>query len=211
MRRNVKKVARILGIMVILLVIVVVVGIWFLKKSFGPVERMVKIPVTSSQTLVCDETYIADFAAVFFDVGFKLITKEKTINLGQATFSNDQRYKQIKLDSVNGCYFLSFYEDSCLRLLLGSRATSMTMDTTLLPVYLKRDQTWRNENRDIKTRKMTSVNSKVEKITPTFLTVNYEFMIEDSLRFKQSVIYEIDSLTGRLKTREVLIKERVND
>jgi hypothetical protein len=209
--QNEKMKLRILWTIFIILVIVVVGGLWIVKQAFGPSERTVEIAVTDTQTLVCKEIYNADFAAMFFDVDFKLINNDndKTINLGQATFSDDQWDKKIKLDSVSNCYVLSFYEDSYLRLLIGNKITSLNVDTTLVPLNLKRDKTWRQDNRDIKLRRMYSVSSKLEEIRPTFFKVNFEYKTEDSLSYRQCVIYKVDSITGRLLTKEFFNKEEI--
>jgi hypothetical protein len=204
-----KWIIRILATIFITLAIVIVGGLWFLKQAFGPLERTVEIAMTDTQTLVCKEIYNADLAAIFYDVDFKLKNTDKIINLGQATFSDDQWDKKIKLDSVNNCYVLYFYEDSYLRLLIGNKMTSFNVDTTLVPLYLKRDKTWRIDNRDIKLKAMYSVSSKLEEIRPTFLKVNFEYKTEDSLRYRQSVIYKVDSITGRLLTKEFFDKEEI--
>lgn len=206
-----KWIIGILATIFTLLIIIVVGGFWFFRQAFGPLERTIEIPLTDSKTLVCNEVYNADFAAVFYDVDFKLNDKGKIINLGQATFQNDQWDKLVKLDSIHNCYILSFYKDSYLRLLIHNRVTTLNVDTTLLPLYLKRDKTWRSDNREIEMRRITSVNSKLEEAQSTFLKVNFEFLIEDSIRFRQSIIYELDSLTGRLKTKEFLGKEQIKD
>jgi hypothetical protein len=56
---------------------------------------------------------------------------------------------------------------------------------------------------------MYSVSSKLEEIRPTFFKVNFEYKTEDSLSYRQCVIYKVDSITGRLLTKEFFNKEEI--
>lgn len=61
----------------ILILIFSVVGLkWMLKSAFGPIEREVILELNDNGILLCEETYNADLADVFYDVKFKLISNE---------------------------------------------------------------------------------------------------------------------------------------
>jgi len=47
-----------------------------LKSAFGPIEREVILELNDNGILLCEETYNADLADVFYDVKFKLISNE---------------------------------------------------------------------------------------------------------------------------------------
>ena len=74
--------------------VILVIGLlsgakWFLTEAFGPKYREVEIPISPDRKIIGEETYNADFAAVFYDVDLSLINGQDTTKLGRTTFNRE--------------------------------------------------------------------------------------------------------------------------
>ena len=83
----IKWIPRILLGIIILVVLFLIGANWILREAFGPKTKTVEIKLDSDGTLICNETYNADMAAVFYDVDFKLETTDNEyFELGSGSF-----------------------------------------------------------------------------------------------------------------------------
>ena len=105
-----------IGIVLVILVLVFFIGVsWMFREAFGPKYRTVRIKLDNERILVGNETYSADFAAIFYDVNFTLETKETgTYKLGWGTFSDEHWDKNINLYDIANWIVLPIRSNPCL-------------------------------------------------------------------------------------------------
>ncbi|SIR50542.1 hypothetical protein SAMN05421545_3962 [Pontibacter lucknowensis] len=179
---------------------------WTIKSAFGPSYKTVSIDLGSGKTLVGEETYNADFAAVFYDVDLKLVTQElDTFKLGRATFHDENWHKSLRLDTVGNWFALPVKESSYSKLLLANRTNKMHQDTTFSPLELRYDSLWRAKHDDIPVYLYTGT-STIDSIRMNNIFVTYDYRIgysEPFTFFVQSVEYLLDPISGRVKTKKV--------
>jgi hypothetical protein len=208
-KRMKKWIIRILTTLGVLTIIVVVGGYWFLRQAFGPLERTVKIEIADSQRLICKEIYNADFAAVFYDVDFKLIDNEQTFDLGSATFSNDNWDKELKLHSIGDWYVLPARDNSYLKILATNKKSRIHKDTVLSPHNLRSDKVWKSRNKELPAW-VYSGSSELDSIDKDEMTVAFEYRLGDHEPFtfvRQKIKYQLDNSTGHLLTKEIFDSE----
>ena len=144
-KKNViKKIFKILLIIVFVIFGLLLGATWILKEAFGPKYRTVEIELNKDRKLICEETYNADFAAVFYDVDFVLKEKDKEdINLGQATFSDENWDKDLKLIEIGDWIILPIDQGALSKALIRNRRYKTTKDTTFSPLELRYDKAWK--------------------------------------------------------------------
>ncbi len=205
-----KGIIRILTTLGFLTILIVFGGYWFLRQAFGPLERTVEIEISNSQTLICQEIYNADFAAVFYDVDFKLIDNEQTFDLGAATFSKDSWDKDLKLYSIGDWYVLPTKDNSYLKILTTNRKNGIHKDTVLSPHDLKSDEFWKSKNKEFPAWIYTG-SSELDFIDRDEMTVVFEYRLGDYEPFtfvRQKIKYQLDNNNGDLLTTKIFNNEQ---
>lgn len=205
-----KWIIRIFTTLGILTIIVVFGGYWFLRQAFGPLERTVEIEISDNQTLICKEIYNADFAAVFYDIDFKLIDNKQTFDLGGATFSKDNWDKELKLYTIGDWYVLPAKDNSYLKILATNKKSGIHKDTVLSPHDLRRDKLWKSKNKEIPAWVYTG-SSELVSINKDEMTVAFEYRLGDYEPFtfvRQKIKYQLDNNKGDLLTKDIFDREQ---
>ena len=201
-----KWISRILVSILMLIVLVILVGLWFLHEAFGPKKRTVTIIVDKSKTLICDETYNADLAAVFYNVNFKLQdNKHGNFSLGSAVFTDNHWDREIQLNSIGKWYLLPVKSGSYSKLLFTNSGNHKSMDTTFSPQTLRYDSLWKLTSDGIPAW-VYSGSSQLDSIKQNklFVTFNYRFGLNDSFKFlSQTIEYEFDTVNGSITTKKI--------
>ncbi len=194
-----------------LIVVLVILGLllgakWILKEAFGPKYRTVEIELNNDRKLVCEETYNADLAAVFYDVDFILKDKNKEdINLGQASFSNENWDKKIKLVESGDWIILPIDQGAYSKVLMSNDRLKILKDTTFSPLELRYDNVWKAKYDEIPAWVYTG-QSKIDSIIENTFYVNYEYRIglyEPFEFYNQTIEYEMDEWTGEFVTKTI--------
>jgi hypothetical protein len=196
-----------IGIALLILIIVIVIGgILIIKIAFGPQHKTVTIEINEETVLKCKQTYTADMAAVFYDVDFSLITKNKTtVDLGSATFPTEDWKKDIRLYQIDNWNILSANGFSFSKLLLANQILKKQQDTIFSPHELQYDSLWKTSNRDIPSWPYSG-KSNIDTIIGKTINVSFEYRIGDYPPFNiytQKLEYSLDTKTGQLKTIKV--------
>ena len=196
---------------ILLIIVLVIIGLllgakWFLKEAFGPKYRTIEIELNNNRTLICEETYNADFAAVFYDVDFALKEKNKDeIELGRATFSNENWDKDLKLLEIGDWIILPIDQGSYSKILMTNHNLKISKDITFSPMELRYDKNWRMKHNEIPAWNYTG-QSKIDSIIGNRFYINYEYRIGINKPFEfysQSIEYEMEITTGNLKTKTI--------
>jgi hypothetical protein len=196
---------------ILLIVVLVILGLllgakWILKEAFGPKYRTVEIELNNDRKLVCEETYNADLAAVFYDVDFILKDKNKEdINLGQASFSNENWDKKIKLVESGDWIILPIDQGAYSKVLMSNDRLKILKDTTFSPLELRYDNVWKAKYDEIPAWVYTG-QSKIDSIIENTFYVNYEYRIglyEPFEFYNQTIEYEMDEWTGEFVTKTI--------
>lgn len=193
-------------IFLVLLVVLAVAFMWIIKSAFGPSHKTVSIDLGSGKTLVGEETYNADFAAVFYDVDLKLVTRNlDTFKFGRATFHDENWHRNLRLDTVGNWFALPVKESSYSKLLLANRITKESRDTVFSPLELRYDSLWRAIHDEIPVYLYTGT-STIDSIKLNNIFVTYDYRIgysEPFTFFVQSVEYVLDPTSGKVITKKV--------
>ena len=196
-----------IGIALLILIIIVVIGGFLLIKiAFGPQHKTVTIKIDENNILKCRQTYNADMAAVFYDVDFSLITKNKTtVDLGSATFPTEDWKKEIRLYQIDNWNLLSANGFSSSKLLFANKLLKKQLDTLFSPQELRYDSLWKTSNTAIPSWPYSGT-SKIDTVIGKTIKVSYEYRIGDYAPFKyymQKLEYSLDTKTGGLRTVKV--------
>lgn len=196
-----------IGIALLVIIIVIVIGgILIIKIAFGPQYKTVTIKVNEENLLKCKQTYTADMTAVFYDVEFSLITKNKVpVELGSATFPTEDWKKDIRFYQIDDWDILSANGFSFSKLLLVNPLLKKQQDTIFSPQELRYDSLWKSSNIDIPSWPYSGM-SNIDTIIGETIKVSYEYRIGDYPPFKfytQKLEYSLDPLTGQLRTIKV--------
>ena len=202
-----------LGILFLLIIGILFGANWFLKEAFGPTYRTVEVELNNNRILVCDETYNADFAAVFYDVKFKLKSdNDKLIELGQTTFSTENWEKEIKLIEIEDWILLSVNnENSYYKLLLTNIKRKINSSRTFSPLELYNDTQWKAKYHK-KPAWLYSGNSKIDSIKENNFYVNYEYRVglnEPFEFYNQTIEYEMNIENGEFLTKTIFERKRI--
>ena len=203
-----------IGIVLGILVVVLFIGVsWMFREAFAPKYRTVRIKLDEERVLVGNETYNADFAAVFYDVNFSLETKETgTYKLGRGTFSDEHWDKNLELYNIANWIVLPI-RNNPLKILLTEKTTKANIDTILNPVDLRYDNLWKKKY-DENPAWVYSGSSKLDTIIKDrfFITYEYRIGINPPFEFyKQTIEYYLDTTTGKLKTMNISERQVINN
>ena len=203
MRKWIKRIA----IAFIVLVAILFIGVnWIIREAFGPKYRTLKVPLNDRQTLIGDETYNADFAAVFYDVEFTLeTTNEGTHNLGRASFSDEHWNKDIRLYNISDWFVLPVNDGSYTKILFANKIDRKSKDTIFSPNNLRYDELWKKHYNEIPAWAYYGT-SKLEYVNNDKLFVTYEYRIGDYPPFKfynQTIEHWFDASTGNFHTKRI--------
>ena len=164
-------------IFLVLLVVFAVAFMWIVKAAFGPSHETVSIDLGRDKTLVGEETFNADFAAVFYDVDLKLVTQNlDTFKFGRTTFHDENWHRSLRLDTVGNWFVLPVKESSYSKLLLANRANKESQDTTFSPMELRNDSLWRAKHDEIPVYLYTGI-STIDSIRMNNIFVTYDYRI----------------------------------
>ena len=196
-----------IGIALLILIILIIIGsILIIKIVFGPQHKNFTIKINEETILKCRQTYTADMTAVFYDVDFSLMTKNKTtVDLGSATFPTEDWKKDIRLYQIDNWEVLSANGFSFSKLLLANQLLKNQQDTIFSPQELRYDSLWKTSNYDIPSWPYSGT-SNIDTIIGKTINVSYEYRIGDYPPFKfytQKLEYSLDTITGHLRTTKV--------
>lgn len=200
---------RTLNAILVLAVLAVAGTYWLFRQAFGPLERTITIEISDNQTLVCKEIYTADLAAVFYDVDFKLVSRNETLELGTATFSTDTWNKDVKLYSIGDWAVLPVREGPYLKLLAANHNYSVAKDTVLNPHDLGIPRPWQGSSQGTPSR-IYAGTSELESVDHDEFTVLYKYRIgnqEPLSHVQQKIKYQFDNIRGDLRVQEIFEPE----
>ena len=201
-----------LGVLVLLIAGLLFGANWFLKEAFGPKYKTIEIELNNERTLICDETYNADFAAVFYDVNFLLVENNKdTLKFGRATFSNENWQKNIKLIEFENWLILPIDQGTYSKILMNNRNLKIQKDKEFSPLELRDDKTWKSKHKDIPAWVYTG-KSIIDSIVENRLYVDYEYRIglyEPFEFYNQTVEYEMNVENGEFMTKKIFERKRI--
>lgn len=199
MKKWIKRVA--IALLVFILVIPISV-MWLFREAFGPKVRNVIINNSNGSKLICNETYSADMAAVFYDVRFTLREiNNDVIYLGEMTFSHDDWENDLNYRRYNDWHLL--YANS--KLLITNLTTKKRLDTLFSPLELRYDNLWKQAHDDFPSWPYSG-NSHIDTVTGNGLKVSYNYRIGDYPPFKfysQTIEYKFDTTIGQISTLKI--------
>lgn len=203
-----------IGIALLVLIAGVTIGaMWIVKEAFGPKHKTVTINLDDENTLICQETYTADMAAVFYDVDFTLQNRhKKSVKLGSATFPSEDWQKDIQFYTFNHWHILSAREHRYAKLLMANPLLNKQTDTVFSPLELRYDSLWKTTTEDIPSW-LYPGTSKLDTLDGDKLQVTYRYRIGEYPPFKfytQSLQYIMDTTTGDIRTTKVLERTEKN-
>lgn len=178
---------------------------WFLTEAFGPKYREVEIPISSDKKIIGEETYNADFAAVFYDVDLSLINGQDTTKLGRTTFNREDWEKNLELIESGEWTLLLIKDNTYFQVLGTSKKTDQTIDTTFSPLELRYDSLWKQENMEIPAWTYTG-NTTVDSVKENrfYVTFNYRIGLYEPFEFyDQMILYTMNQNTGEFETTKV--------
>jgi len=207
MKKWIKRVAIAL---LIIIVGVIIIVLWIFNEAFGPKERTITIKNTNGSTLICNENYTADMAAVFYDVDFTL-KKENggTVFLGTVTFNDDDWQKNVRYRNYSDWHLL--YANS--KLLMINPKINKRQDTLFSPLELRYDSLWKQAHNDIPSWPYSG-SSNIDTIIGQSLKVSYHYRIGDYPPFKfysQTLEYKLDTVTGQIRTLKIFERKETKN
>jgi hypothetical protein len=201
------------GLLVGLAIVLGIVAIPFiiLKLAFGPIHDSVTIDLGKEGKLVCDETYNADLAGVFYDVKMILNTLDgKSHRFGDVTFHEEGWSKHIVTKRVGDWLVIPFDPENFVQIKMLNTVSGQLNDTTLQPFDLRKDLLYRQKFKD-KPDHLFRGSSNIQDISGNLIEVRYEYKAKaeypSEILVSQTLVYQIDPATGKLQTKE--IHERV--
>jgi len=183
----------------------------FLQLAFGPIHDSVTIDLGREGKLVCDETYNADFAGVFYDVKMILKTLDgKSHRIGDVTFHDEGWSKRIATKRVGDWLIIPLDPGELVQIKMLNTVSGQLNDTTLQAFDLRKDLLYRQKFKD-KPDHLFPGSSKVQDISGNAIEVSYEYKAKaeypSEILVNQTLVYQIDPISGKLQTKE--IRERV--
>ena len=178
---------------------------WFLKEAFGPSYRDFEIQLSSDKKLIGQETYMADFAAVFYDVELNLVSDSDTTRLGRTTFNSEGWEKNLELLELEDWNLVLVKDNTYFQVLGTNNKRNLKIDTTFSPLDLRYDSLWKRDNSDIPAWTYTGT-SKIDSITENsfYLTYHYRMGLYEPFEFyDQTILYSMNQNTGQFKSTKI--------
>jgi len=188
-----------LGVLVLLIVGLILGTKWYLKEAFGPTYRILEID-SSIGKLICEEEYNADMAAVFYDVDFKLETKDKQpIYLGKLFFQREDWQSQFELKENEKWYYLSSNKSNIYDLVLTDKISQENLSFDLESSHPKNKSLWKTEKNIIGLPYSTIFS--IDSIKQDRIFVKYEYRNNENSNLikTQTVEFQIDEINKSLK------------
>ena len=183
------------------------------KEAFGPIKTTIDIKLSDSTQVICNQTYNADFADVFYDVEFILMEiNNHEINLGNATFSTENWQPYFNILYLDDWIILPVSEPNSLAKILSyNRFTNIKKDTVFSPQELIHDPLWKSIHNENPAWVYPGF-STIDSIDNNKFYINYYYRIglyEPFEFYNQVFVYEMDPITGKFNTKSIL--ERVKN
>ena len=194
------------GIALIILIIIVIGFIWTVKTAFSPSFRTVEIDNPIGK-LICEEEYNADMAAVFYDVDFKLETKDKQpIYLGKLFFQREDWQSQFELKENESWYYLSSNQSNIYDLVLTDKISQENLSFDLKSSQPKNSNLWKTEKNTIGLPYSTTFI--IDSIKQDLLFIKYEYQNNENSKLikNQTVEFKIDEFN---KSVEIINKSEL--
>lgn len=176
--------------------------IWLFQEAFGTKKKTVTIQLDKGSRLICKETYMADMAAVFYDVDFILEKANgDTLYLGEVTFNTEEWQKRVHYRDLSDWHIL--YANSNFS--ITNQKSKNRLDTLFSPLELRYDSLWKQKHDDIPSWPYGG-SSNIDTLAGQTLRVTYNYRIGDYPPFKfyrQSIDYKIDITTRQIITLKV--------
>lgn len=194
-----EKIKKGCGIALIILIILIIGFFWMIKTAFGPTYRTVEIE-NSLGKLICEEEYNADMAAVFYDVEFKLKSKdERLINLGKLFFQREDWQTEFELKENDNWYYLTSNQSNIYDLVLTNKITQENFSFDLESSHPKNKSLWKTEKNIIGLPYSTNITIDSIKQDTIFVTYEYRNYGKSNLIKNQTVEFQIDEINKSLK------------
>jgi hypothetical protein len=204
-------------IKIFLIIVISLIGLIFFvnyiyRQAFGPTSRTLEIELNDKMVLSCKETYMADLAAVFYDVDFSLLEKNKSItHIGSASFTNQDWVNDIKLKEIENWIILPVKHMSNAKLLMVDLKSKNRIDTIFSTQELRYDKLWKAKYKDIPDWTYDG-ETHIDSIVENRIYVNYHYRVTQHEKFKfynQTIEYGLDTRNGKIMTRE--LSERIKN
>ncbi len=181
-----------------------------IKEAFGPKVSEITIPLNNNSNLECKQTYNADLAAVFYDIDFSLVESTgDPIYLGKSTFSTDKWQNFCKISFLRNWIILQISEPgSYAEIFTYNRNSSSRKDTIFSPHELKNDSLWSKLNLE-QPAWVYPGSSNIDSIDYYKFYIKYQYregLYEPFVFYSQNIEYELDTLTGKIKTIKIFDK-----
>ena len=197
-------------LLVVFVLILLAVGGFYvlLRLAFGPITTTYEIETESGQTLICEETYNADMAAVFCDIKFYLEGLDSNTFIGKGFYNRSNWQESVTTFIINDWLFVKTENtlvENELKLIGLNLKTKNRMDKIFSAGTLTNDSVWQRQNESHSTKcevseaRLDSVSGKC-----IFVTFKYRNLYPNppdilSATFK----YSINNQTGKLETEEI--------
>jgi len=178
---------------------------WFLKEAFGPSYRDFEIQLSSDKKLIGQETYMADFAAVFYDVELNLVSNSDTTRLGRTTFNREGWENNLEFLELEDWNLVLVKDNTYFQVLGTNNKRDLKIDTTFSPLELRYDSLWKSDNTDIPAWTYTGT-SKIDSITENsfYVTHHYRMGLYEPFEFyDQTILYSMNQNTGQFKSTKI--------
>ena len=196
---KIEKIKKGCGIALIILIIIIIGFFWMIKTAFGQTFRTVEIDNQFGK-LLCKEEYNADMAGVFYDVDFKLETKEKQlINLGKLYFQREDWQTEFELKQNENWFYLSSNQSNIYNLVLTDKISQESLHFNLQSSQPKNKELWKTENYTIGLPYSTTF--VIDSIKQDLLYIKYEYRNNENSNLikTQTVEFKIDELNKSLE------------
>ena len=179
-----------------------------LRLAFGPISTSYEIETESGQTIICEQTYNADMAAVFYDIDFYLERKDSNTFIGSGFYSRENWIERVSTFVVDDWLLVkteNSFDEKGLKLVGLNLKTKNRIDTIFSAGTFTNDAIWQKQNEIHSTQsevaeiKMDSVDAQ-----SIYVTFKYRNLYPNppdilSATFK----YRINNLKGKLETVEI--------
>lgn len=200
----------ILGIISSIIIVIVLLLILF-QSAFGPTHKNFKLKLTKDIELFCEETYTADFAAVFYDVDFYIKNEGIKTKIGSTTFYKDDWQKDFSVFKKINKWFIIKLENTSGDRVFAINICEARMDE-LLKDGIADNQEWKLAS-DIKYQSgILFMKERLDSIIGNNFYYEYEFRLgfnEPFQFYKQNIVYELDLATGKLEFKNISEKQEL--
>lgn len=188
-----EKIKKGCGITLIILIIIIIGFFWMVKTAFGPSFKTINVDHSIGK-LICEEEYNADMAAVFYDVEFKLESKDKQlINLGKLYFQREDWQTEFELKENENWYYLSSNHSNIYDLILTNKSSKENLSFNVKESKPKIKKNWKLGNK-------FSVKFRIDSIKQDFIYLTYKYQNTEftSSAKSQFVEFKIDRPNNKL-------------